>query len=63
MEKMIYTKTKKLDRIVCFRMNEADYNAIIQISQRNQSKVSNIIRIIINNVIDLIHKNNIKGKC
>ena len=58
MEKMIYAKTKKLDRIVCFRMSEADYNAIIQISQRNQSKVSKILRSVVSNVIELVQKNN-----
>ncbi len=58
MEKLTYEKTDKLDKIVCFRMSEADYNAVIQISEKNQSKVSKIIRAVISNVIDLIEKNN-----
>lgn len=58
MEKLIYEKPEKLNRIVCIRMSEDDYRALLLISQRNQSRVSKIIRSVISNVIDLVQKNN-----
>ena len=58
MEKMRNVKTEKLNRIVCIRMSDDDYYALLQISRRNQSKVSKIIRMIVSNVIYLIPKNN-----
>ena len=58
MGKSNYKIREKLNRIVCIRMSEDDYHALLLISQRNQSRVSKIIRSVISNVIDLVQKNN-----
>lgn len=56
MEKIVQEKSEKLNRIVCVRMSVGDFNALLEISQRNQSKVSKVIRSVISNVIDLVQK-------
>lgn len=58
MEKIVQEKSEMLNRIVCVRMSLDDFNALLEISQRKQSKVSKVIRSVICNVIDLIQKNN-----
>lgn len=62
MENMFQEKNNKLNKIVCVRMTDDDYYTLLQISQNNQSRVSKIIRIVVNNLIDLVPKNNIEGK-
>lgn len=54
METKVQEKSEKLVRIVCIRMSVDDFNALLEISQRNQSKVSKVIRSVISNVIGLV---------
>jgi hypothetical protein len=67
-EKMYYmrdsneTKIEKLDRIITVRMTEEDYNALLNISENKQSNVSNIIRSIVNVVVEMVKENNLKSK-
>jgi hypothetical protein len=55
-------KIEKLDRIITVRMTEEDYNVLLNISENKQSNVSNIIRSIVNVVVEMVKENNLKSK-
>lgn len=62
MEKSDEIKVERLDRIITVRMTDEDYNALLNISEKKRSNVSNIIRTIVSTVIDMVKENNCKDK-
>jgi hypothetical protein len=62
MEKTDEIKVERLDRIITLRMTDEDYNALLSISENKRSNVSNIIRTMVSNVIDMVKENNSNDK-
>ena len=62
MEKPDEINVERLDRIICVRMNDEDYQALLSIRENRRSNVSKIIRSIVSTVIDMVKENNSKVK-
>ncbi len=62
MENSNELKVDRLDRIITIRMTDDDYNALLSISENKQSNVSQIIRLMLSTVIDMVKENNSKAK-
>lgn len=62
MENSNELKVDRLDRIITVRMTDEDYNALLSISENKQSNVSQIIRLLLSTVIDMMKENNSKVK-
>lgn len=53
-------KLDRLNKIICIRLSNEDYNSLLKLSEYKQSNVSEITRTIISMITDMV-KNNCKN--
>lgn len=49
-------KLDRLNKIICIRISNADYDSLLKISKDKQSNVSEIVRTIIGMITDMVKK-------
>jgi hypothetical protein len=49
-------KLDRLDKIICIRLSNEDYNSLLKLSEDKQSNVSEITRTIISMITDMVKK-------
>lgn len=49
-------KLDRLDKIICIRLSNEDYNSLLKISEDKKSNVSEIVRTIISMITDMVKK-------
>jgi hypothetical protein len=49
-------KLDRLNKIICIRISNADYDSLLKISMDKQSNVSEIVRTIIGMITDMVKK-------
>jgi hypothetical protein len=49
-------KLDRLNKILCIRLSDEDYNSLLKLSEYKQSNVSEIVRTIISMIADMVKK-------
>ena len=49
-------KLERLDKIICIRLSNEDYNSLLKISEDKKSNVSEIVRTIISMITEMVKK-------
>lgn len=49
-------KLDRLDKIICIRLSNEDYNSLLKISEDKKSNVSEIVRTIIGMITEMVKK-------
>jgi hypothetical protein len=49
-------KLDRLDKIICIRLSNEDYNSLLKISEDKKSNVSEIVRTIISMITEMVKK-------
>jgi predicted DNA-binding protein len=49
-------KLDRLNKIICIRLSNEDYNSLLKLSEHKQSNVSEITRTIISMITDMVKK-------
>jgi hypothetical protein len=49
-------KLDRLNKIICIRLSNEDYNSLLKISEDKNSNVSEIVRTIISMIADMVKK-------